>query len=146
MRITSAPENANAVAKTTGNKEQVQKSFYQEGQIIEGTVVDVDDKVSIDFSGRKLSFPKESVPDAARGQVRRFQVLSSSPKGIALKEVGAQTAGNFGGVASLKVDNMRILAAYEEREESEAKEEEEGAKRITGEDYEDLCKENYTLE
>lgn len=146
MRITSAPENANAVAKTTGNKEQVQKSFYQEGQIIEGTVVDVDDKVSIDFSGRKLSFPKESVPDAARGQVRRFQVLSSGSKGIALKEVGAQTAGNFGGVASLKVDNMRILAAYEEREESEAKEEEEGAKRITGEDYEDLCKENYTLE
>lgn len=146
MRITSAPENASAAAKTAANKEKVQKPLYQEGQIIEGTVVDVDDKVSIDFSGRKLSFPKESVPDAAKGQVRRFQVLSSGPKGIALKEVGAQTAANFGGVASLKVDNMRILAAYEEREQSEAKEEEDGAKRLTGEDYKDLCEENYTLE
>ncbi|MDE7326655.1 MAG: hypothetical protein K2N63_10310 [Lachnospiraceae bacterium] len=153
MRIGATPENTNAAAKAdaatlvAGKNGRGEKLSYREGQIIEGTVTGVDEKVSIDFSGRKLSFPKESVPGAAKGQVRRFKVLSAGRDGITLKEIGTQAAGSLGsGASSIKVDNMRILTAYEEREDAKEEEEAEGTGRLTGEDYEELCKEKYTLE
>ena len=153
MRIGATPENANAAAKAdaainvAGKNGRTERPAFREGQIIEGTVTDVDDKVSIDFSGKKLSFPKESVPGAAKGQVRRFKVVGAGKNGITLKEISTQAAGNLGsGTSGIRVDNMRILTAYEERENAEEEEEADGAERLTGEDYEELCKEKYTLE
>ena len=153
MRIGATPENANAAAKAdaainvAGKNGRTERPAFREGQIIEGTVTDVDDKVSIDFSGKKLSFPKESVPGAAKGQVRRFKVVGAGKNGITLKEISTQAAGNLGsGTSVIRVDNMRILTAYEERENAEEEEEADGAERLTGENYEELCKEKYTLE
>lgn len=118
MRIGATPENANAAAKAdaainvAGKNGRTERPAFREGQIIEGTVTDVDDKVSIDFSGKKLSFPKESVPGAAKGQVRRFKVVGAGKNGITLKEISTQAAGNLGsGTSVIRVDNMRILTA-----------------------------------
>ncbi len=151
MRLGAVTENTNAVMQTAGNKEKSEKLTYREGQIIEGTVTEVGEKVSMDFSGKKLNFPKESVPGASKGQVRRFQVVSVGEKGITLKEISAQaSAGSSGGGIALQVENSRLLSAQAEQEEEQEEqgEEENGeaAKRMTGEDYEALCKEKYTLE
>ena len=64
MKLGAVAENTNAVRPAAGNKERPEKPVWKEGQIIEGTVTDVGDKVSMDFSGRTLSFSKESVPGA----------------------------------------------------------------------------------
>lgn len=149
MKLGAVAENTNtnAVAKTAGNKEKSEKATYREGQIIEGTVTDVGEKVSMDFSGRKLSFPKESVPGASKGQVRRFQVMSAGEKGITLREISVQASGARGsGSAAMQVENSRILTAQAEQEQSEQEEDDEAAQRVTGEDYEALCEEKYTLE
>lgn len=146
MKLGAVTENANAVRQTAGNSEKAEKPAYRAGQIIEGTVTGTGDKVSIDFSGRTLSFPKESVPGASKGQVRRFQVMSADSKGITLKEIGIQAAGALSaGTPAMQVENSRILTAYEEKEQSE-EEDTQAADRMTGEDYEDICKEGYTLE
>ena len=63
------------------NNKENNAGTYTVGQVIEGVVTDVKDKVSIDFSGRELRFPKESVPDAKKGQVRRFQVVEAGKNG-----------------------------------------------------------------
>lgn len=147
MKLGAVAENANAVRQTAGNKEKTETAAYRAGQIIEGTVTEAGDKVSIDFGGRTLSFSKESVPGASKGQVRRFQVMSADKKGITLKEIGMQAAGALGaGSAAMQVENSRLLAAYEEKEQSEQEEDAEAADRMTGEDYGELAAEGYTLE
>lgn len=147
MKLGAVAENTNAVRMPEGKKERAEKTEFREGQIIEGTVTEVGDKVSMDFSGRTLSFAKESVPGAAKGQVRRFQVMSSGGKGVTLREISIQASGSRGsGAAAMQVDNSRILTAQAEREESEEEEGQDAAERLTGEDYEALVKEKYTLE
>lgn len=147
MKLGAVAENTNAVRPAAGNKERPEKPVWKEGQIIEGTVTDVGDKVSMDFSGRTLSFSKESVPGASKGQVRRFQVMSAGEKGITLREISIQASGTRGsGIAAMQVDNSRVLTAQTEREQSEEEEENDAAQRMTGEDYEALCEEKYTLE
>lgn len=148
MKLGAVAENTNAVRMPENKKERAAGTEFKEGQIIEGTVTNVGDKVSMDFSGRTLNFAKESVPGAAKGQVRRFQVMSSGEKGVTLREISVQASGRRGsGVAAMQVDNSRVLTAQAEQEEADAQEEEsDAAGRLTGEDYEALIKEKYTLE
>lgn len=88
MRIGATPENANAAAKAdaainvAGKNGRTERPAFREGQIIEGTVTDVDDKVSIDFSGKKLSFPKESVPGLQRGRCAALRWLARERTGL----------------------------------------------------------------
>lgn len=124
---------------------------WEVGQIVEGVVTEVGDRVSMDFSGKQLSFPKESVPGAGTGQVRRFQVVESGPKGMLLKELpaGGGTAVHGGGAPQVDRSSLvRVPQDSDTAEEEEQQEEnaEELAGRMTEEDYRALASEGFTLE
>ncbi|MDE7299363.1 MAG: hypothetical protein K2N94_11130, partial [Lachnospiraceae bacterium] len=124
---------------------------WEAGQIVEGVVTEIGDRVSMDFSGRQLSFPKESVPGAERGQVRRFQVVESGAKGMLLKELPVDgAAGRQGSVP--QVDRSALVRVSEESETETAEDEEQEEKaeelagRMTEDDYRALASEGFTLE
>ncbi len=82
--------------KINGNyaQNQVQKTDREEkspagaladmeaGQVVEGIVREVSDKITIDFSGRECRFPKDTVQNAREGDIRKFKVMEASGKGI----------------------------------------------------------------
>ena len=128
--------NAEKIYQSSVTNREQDAGTYTVGQVIEGVVTDVKDKVSIDFSGRELRFPKESVPDARKGQVRRFQVVEAGKNGIKLKEITSNNSGTPAPSGTLKVDRQPVIADYEAstEEEEEQEQAEEVAERITKDD------------
>ena len=63
-------------------------SLGNEGDIIEGVVRKVSDKVSIDFNGREYNFPGKAVQDATEGKSILFQIMDVSDDRIVLKTMG----------------------------------------------------------
>lgn len=60
-------------------------SLGNKGDIIEGVVRKVSDKVSIDFNSRELEFPRTAVQDAREGKTIKFQIMDVSDDRIVLK-------------------------------------------------------------
>ena len=141
--------NAEKIYQNNVTNREQDAGTYTVGQVIEGVVTDVKDKVSIDFSGRELRFPKESVPDARKGQVRRFQVVEAGKNGIKLKEITSNNnTSTLAPSGTLKVDRQPVIADCEAstEEEEEQEQAEEVAERITKDDYKELAEEGFTLE
>lgn len=147
MRL-GALENTGTQYRNAVNKDKAGGETFVQGQILEGVVTDAKEQVTIDFSGKKLNFPRESVPDAQKGQVRRFQVMKADSTGIALKEIGRKEQPQAGRAIFTQVDSGQYLVASEGNvpEEEESENPEDVARRMTEEDYAALEEEGYTLE
>lgn len=144
-----AVTNTESIYQNTVNKDRTGSGAYTPGQILEGTVTEAAEKVTIDFSGKSLSFPKESVPGAEKGQIRRFQVTQVGHTGIQLREIGPSGQENVSGIIFTQVNSAQPAVLTEEPEQETGAEEEEPedvADRMTGEDYDALAAEGFTLE
>lgn len=150
MNIHSVHQNnVNSIYRKQAEQDR-QNSGFLAGQILEGIVTETGSQVSMDFSGRTLSFPSESVPGAYCGQIRKFEVLEAGENGVKLKELGSNQVKNIPGKLPVQVDNAPVTAHEQAIPEDEASEEQEQAKnvagRMTGKDYSELAKEGFTLE
>ena len=58
------------------------------GQVVQGVVSKVADKVSISFNGTEAAVPLSSVQNATEGETRSFKIMEVSKDKIVLKEVG----------------------------------------------------------
>ncbi|ROR23688.1 hypothetical protein EDD66_11383 [Mobilisporobacter senegalensis] len=138
------------------------KAIGQKGQIIEGLITKVSDKISIEFSGREVTTSLSSVRNAKEGEIRKFEIKDISENSIVLKEVGSSDFN--GGMIKAICTNVgtdqttfkeyleKSLGDKEEEEKQEqevadAKEKlEEIASRLTADDYNELIKEGDLLE
>lgn len=59
----------------------------KKGDIVEGLISKVSERISIKFSDQEVSVPKIAVKNAAEGEVRRFEILEVSKKQIVLKDI-----------------------------------------------------------
>ncbi|MGF7141640.1 hypothetical protein HNQ56_000050 [Anaerotaenia torta] len=57
------------------------------GQRIDGTILAVDGRVTMDFGGQQLNFPLEMLPDAVPGEKRCFEVVKVPPPELELRQV-----------------------------------------------------------
>lgn len=123
-------------------------STYVKGQILEGTVTKAGEQVTLDFSGKSLNFPSASVPKAAVGQLRRFEVTGVSESGVTLRELGAAQKTDGAKSIFTQVDTAPQAVLTEETGEQTEEETkpEEITERMTEEDYLDIAREGYTLE
>ena len=63
-------------------------SIGRKGQVVEGVVSKVSDKISISFNGIEVAVPHSAVRKATEGEIRKFQIMDVSKDNIVLKEVG----------------------------------------------------------
>ncbi len=57
------------------------------GQRIDGTILAVDGRVTMDLGGQQLNFPLEMLPDAVPGEKRSFEVVKVPPPELELRQV-----------------------------------------------------------
>lgn len=126
------------------------------GQIIEGRIDKIADKISIDFSGTAVTVPKSAVRDAKEGEIRSFQITDVSKNSIVLKEVEKSSlmTDSKGIVRTTVGANKASFAESLSKAEQDAKEENRGlferldsiGSRMTGEDYLAIEEEGISLE
>ena len=126
------------------------------GQIIEGTIAQVSDKVSIDFGGMDVTVSKSSVRNAKEGEIRNFQIMEVSKQKIVLKEVENSMSSIENNGSILRTTIEANQTSFEEVLESSMKGEDEEedsqedlesvSSRMTGEDYKAIEEEGVSLE
>lgn len=127
---------------------------FQAGELIEGVITSVAERVSINFSGKEYSFPSESVRNAREGETRIYKIMEASGASFRLKEMGEnETVGGQGGIlfTTVTTDPLAVsdcLGSTEETGEAEEDGErlDEIANRMTEEDLSGLEEEGMTLD
>ena len=76
--------------KNKGAVRQPLTGIGKRGQIVEGTISKVSNRVSIRFNGIEVSVPGSAVSNARAGETRKFQIKDISEDSIVLKEAGAR--------------------------------------------------------
>lgn len=76
-----------STSQTITDKERNEKglTFLKKGQQITGVVVSVEEQVTLDFSGQKVSAPRELFNDVAPGETKTFEVLKVTDKVVELR-------------------------------------------------------------
>lgn len=150
-----------SITKTAGNNGA--NSIWQKdgkaapigikGQIIEGTITKIGEKVSIDFGDRKVEL--DSIRDAKIGEIRKFEIMNISDKGIVLREMeDSRNKEKSKGVLCTNVETDKAAfaeqlnqAAGKTEDEKETKDKlEDAGNRMTEEDCKDLEEEGVSLE
>ena len=88
--------NVNDIIAQTANVSRRKTAFGSDsflqigrrGQVVQGVISGVSDKVSISFNGAEVSVPASSVQNATEGETRNFKIMEVSKERIVLKEVG----------------------------------------------------------
>lgn len=118
-------------------------SIGSKGQVVEGVISKVADKISINFNGIEVSVPHAAVPNAKEGETRKFQIMDVSKENIVLKEVrkpGSQSASKAM-VSTKAPDNAGMSSNHLNDSAKVAAEEQAATKNIailTGEDYKNI--------
>lgn len=84
MNIAGIATEVNASYGVRGN-EPDNALFGKKGDIIEGVVKEVSDKITIDFNGKEINISKSAVQDAREGSSIKFQIMDVSNDRIVLK-------------------------------------------------------------
>jgi len=118
-------------------------SVGKKGQVVEGVISKVSDKVSINFNGIEVKVPHSAVHDATEGGTRKFQIMDVSKDNIVLKEIRepGQTGSSRAIVNTKAPDSTGTSRQYTSDSAKAAAESQEAAKNIailTGEDYKDI--------
>lgn len=147
----SSAENIvqNAGRETKGNSSESLQGLVK-GQVIEGIVREVSDKITIDFSGRELKFPKDAIQNAKEGDIRKFKIMEVSGNSIVLKEMGSTGKEDINPILSTRVETDRLILSENIKTEDDSKEDlsESGdaAGRMTLEDYYAISQESLPIE
>lgn len=67
-------------------------SIGRKGQVIEGIISKITDKITINFSGKEVQVDKNALRNAKEGQIRRFEITDVSKDRIELREVNRESA------------------------------------------------------
>lgn len=126
-------------------------SIGKKGQIVEGVISKVSDKISINFNGVEVSVPHFAVRDAMEGETRKFQIMEVSKDNIVLKEAGKlRSRDTTRAMVSTKApDNAGMSSNHLSESAQVVAGEQEAAKNIailTGEDYENIEKEEGAID
>jgi len=128
-------------------------SIGKKGQVVEGVISKISDKISISFNGIEVAVPHSAVRRATEGGTRKFQIMDVSKDNIVLKEVGnTYSQGSTRALASTKVpDNAGVYSNNNDVKVNAqvAAEDKEAVKNIailTGEDYASIEKEEGNIE
>lgn len=118
-------------------------SIGNKGQIVEGVISKVSDKISINFNGVEVSVPHSAVREATEGETRKFQIMDVSKDSIVLKEVGnSYNQGVTRAMVNTKAPDSAGASGNRLNESTQvAAGEQEAAKNIailTGEDYKEI--------
>ncbi len=148
----------NVVYRTEGVRNGADRPFAgspasilgKKGQVLEGTITKVSDRISINFNGIEVAAPRSAVRSATEGDRRKFQIMDVSKENIVLKEVGRTggVAEAAGAGASAEADlycygNVSKERAQPVMEEQEAKKD---LSLLTGEDMSELEDEEGAIE
>ena len=127
----------------------------EKGQIVEGVISNVSDEISINFNGMEVKASQSAVQNAREGEIRRFEIMDVSDRGIVLRELGNGHSGDKNnGILCTVVDTdqtrfadqlARTSGGTEEDAEEEEKLKDIGS-RMTEDDYSDLEQEGMSLE
>lgn len=123
----------------------------RKGQIVEGVISKVSDRISISFNGTEISVPGSSVQNATEGETRSFRIMDISKENIVLKEVGNSTSSSS--TRAMMGTTVRAVS-YSVSDYSEGAQEVSEAKQqaaqniavLTGEDYQSIESEQGALE
>lgn len=91
---------SNAAKFTIKNKSDNNLSRLSKGQLISGTVLSVDEDVTLDIQGERITVSKDILKNAVRGEVKTFEVIKASGNEVELKLLD-----------SLSEDNQNTLTA-----------------------------------
>lgn len=140
----------------TGRTELDYTKLGTKGQIIEGTIAQVSDKISIDFGDMNVTVSKSSVRNVKEGEIRKFQIMEVSKQKIVLKEVenSISSPENNGSILRTTVEANQtsfeeVLEATTEANEEETDTQEDldsVSARMTGEDYKNIEGEGISIE
>lgn len=128
-------------------------SFLQigrRGQVVQGMISKVSDKVSISFNGAEVSVPASSVQNATEGETRNFKIMEVSKERIVLKEVGREASSGSRAMVATTVSASSYSFSDHLNESGKVS----GAKQqagqniavLTGEDYQSMESEQGALE
>jgi hypothetical protein len=130
----------------------------KQGQQITGTVITVDEQVTIDFNGQRISTSKEVLKNAVPGDVRTFEVVKASSTEIELRlieETGYRQQKTIKAVMLQEMDWETVLSQKNynsKRMEKEQLSSEIKSKlqnisaKLTAEDYYTLEKEGFPVD
>ncbi len=126
-------------------------SIGSKGQVVEGVISSVSDKISINFSGVEVKVPSSAVQNATEGEKRKFQIMDVSKENIVLKEIGnTQKTQNTKAMASTTVAESSYDYAGHLKGGAQVAEGVADAKKnisvLTGEDYQSLEEDEGALE
>lgn len=149
--------NVNGIYAKQSDNMTVQKqkeqsaNTYEKGQVIEGIISKVSEKVSINFSGREINFSKDTIQNAREGEVRQFQITNISESSIVLKEVGSSKENVINNGKSLfttvNTDSLSIFGNIGAGQSLETDDKlNDISNQMTEDDYDELSKEGFTIE
>ena len=150
--------NVNDIIAQTANVSRRKTAFGSDsflqigrrGQVVQGVISGVSDKVSISFKGAEVSVPASSVQNATEGETRNFKIMEVSKERIVLKEVGRADSSESRAMIATTVsassysfsdhlnDSGKISGAKQQAGQNIAV--------LTGEDYQSMESEQGALE
>lgn len=150
--------NVNDIIAQTANVSRRKTAFGSDsflqigrrGQVVQGVISGVSDKVSISFKGAEVSVPASSVQNATEGETRNFKIMEVSKERIVLKEVGRADSSESRAMIATTVS----ASSYSFSDHLNDSGKVSGAKQqagqniavLTGEDYQNIESEQGALE
>lgn len=150
--------NVNDIIAQTANVSRRKTAFGSDsflqigrrGQVVQGVISGVSDKVSISFNGAEVSVPASSVQNATEGETRNFKIMEVSKERIVLKEVGRADSSESRAMIATTVS----ASSYSFSDHLNDSGKVSGAKQqagqniavLTGEDYQNIESEQGALE
>lgn len=150
--------NVNDIIAQTANVSRRKTAFGSDsflqigrrGQVVQGVISGVSDKVSISFNGAEVSVPASSVQNATEGETRNFKIMEVSKERIVLKEVGRADSSESRAMIATTVS----ASSYSFSDHLNDSGKVSGAKQqagqniavLTGEDYQNIESEHGVLE
>lgn len=120
------------------------------GQVVQGVVSKVADKVSISFNGTEAAVPLSSVQNATEGETRSFKIMEVSKDKIVLKEVGTEASSGSRAMTGTTVGTSSYSFADHLSDAGKLSEAKQQAGQniavLTGEDYQNMESEQGALE
>lgn len=148
MNISYVKNTGNGGIENQSKEKSNFLSIGVKGQIIDGVVTRIAEKISIRFDGCEVKVPKTSIHNAKEGDLRKFEIMDVSRNGIVLREFGTEQTpeGNRGILctvvesnASPFSDQMKSTEAM--LAEQEAKEKIEQLNQLKDQMSDEDCKE-----
>lgn len=134
-------------------------SIGKKGQVVTGVITKISDKTGIRFGDKEIEMENDAIRDALIGQIRQFEIMDVSDKGISLKEIKKDTTieDNRGIFCTTVATDKTILKEQQKQEGQQTGSVDESAgeseeklgstgNRMNEKDLDELDKEGMSIE